>query len=341
MLRWIIDDTKALIADLQRLGRRLSTRWQWMRLKSLKRVDDAASVLDNARRSAGTRTRMCTGCRALIPSDARKCPECGEEPGRPVTHGVARVIENMMPGFVSATSIILTINLALYGLSNLVYTRLLNGGLPPGARDGAWGAALILLGANSPWFTIHGEYWRLVTYAFLHGGLLHILMNSWALLSVGPLIEDIYGASKFYLVYLLTGVGAGLASLLWHLGSGAFSVGASGSIFGLIGLAAVWGWRRGGSVGEGIRGQMVQWAVYGLAMGFLLPGFQIDNAAHLGGLITGALMGTLLTDSQSARRAGSGAWGVVAMLGVIITLGSFLLVALSYPSVLSVIAAAS
>src|SRR5262249_20692452 len=119
MFRWIFDDTRALMADLRSLGRRISTRWQWMRLRSRQRVDTAAAELENVRRSAGTRTRMCTACRALIPVDSRACPECGEIPGRRVSYGAGRVLENMMPGLVSVTSVILTLNILLYGLSML------------------------------------------------------------------------------------------------------------------------------------------------------------------------------------------------------------------------------
>lgn len=334
MLRWIVEDTRALIADLRAFWRRLSTRWQWMRLRSRRRVDQAAAELENVRRSAGTRTRMCTSCRALIPFDARACPECGEAPGRPVTRGVSRVIENMLPGFVSVTSTILTLNVLLYGLTQVVSSQLAAGGLPPPLQGGAWEYALIVLGANSPQLTTHGEYWRLLSYVFLHGGILHLVMNSWALLTVGPMLEEIYGSSRYVLVYIVTGICGGLFSAVWRRDSWGPGIGASGAIFGLIGLAAVWGWRRGGSLGEGIRAQMVQWALYGLVMGYM---FRFDNAAHLGGLLSGALMGMLLGDAQSARRSGDRLWELIAVGCMLLVVGSFVMVGLKYQETLQLI----
>src|SRR5687768_13810036 len=97
MLRWIVDDTRALIADLRTWGRRISSRWQWFRLRSRQRLDTAAADLENVRRGAESRTRMCGACRALIPVSAGRCPECGEYPGRAPTRGVARLLEHMMP----------------------------------------------------------------------------------------------------------------------------------------------------------------------------------------------------------------------------------------------------
>lgn len=333
MLLWIIDDTRALIADVRRLARRFTSRWQWLRVRSERRLADAAAEAENVKRSAWTHTRMCRECRALIPSDARVCPECGESPGpRPAT-GLARVARNMLPGVVSVTSIILTINMLLYGVSLMVDARLAAGGAPGPLTGHSWFLTLTSLGANVPALVSQGEIWRLLTMVFLHGGLLHILFNSWALLAVGPLVEDLYGPRKFLFLYVATGIGGSVLSFLWRFGQFGPGIGASGALFGLIGIAAVWGWRRGGSIGAGVRGQMVQWAIYGLLMGVL---FRFDNAAHLGGLITGALLALAVGEGEPRGAAAGRFWEALSWLSALLVLGSFVMVGLRYQATLDI-----
>ena len=324
MFRWILDDTRALLSDLRALGERARTRWQWLRLKTRHRVDEAAGNLENVRRGAQAETRMCRECRALIPNTARVCPECGHLPGRRVSRGMGRVVENMMPGFVSVTSTILTLNMVCYGLSLMVNSWMVaENGLAPDLHSAAWEISLAAMGAGVPVLVADGDVWRLVTMIFLHGGLLHLLMNCWAILTVGPLLEEIYGAKKFAVSYLSTGIAGSVASFAWYRGGIGPHIGASGAICGLIGLAAVWGWRRGGRLGEGIKGQMVQWAVYVLVLGFM---FKFDNAAHLGGLLGGGLMGLLINDKEPRSALGSRAWDVMAFACGLIVVGSFVLV---------------
>lgn len=327
MFRWIIDDTRALIADLRALARRMTRSWQWWRFRSRHRVEDAAAELENVRRAAQATTRMCRNCRALISVGESRCPECGEAPGKPVSKGLMRVLENMVPGAISASSVILTANVILYLISLTIDMRLAGGGLPHNLKDSSWSVTLIALGANSPGFVAGGELWRLLTSVFLHGGLLHLAMNSWCLLAVGPLIEEIYGSRKFLVFYLSTGIGGSLLSFLVRQGTFGPGIGASGAIFGMIGLAAVWGWRRGGAIGEGIRGQMVQWAIYGLVMGYF---FRADNWAHLGGLICGAGLAMLVDEGEPRSGGGSRLWEILAYLSVVAVMASFSLVMWRY-----------
>jgi rhomboid protease GluP len=151
------------------------------------------------------------------------------------------------------------------------------------------GLELIRFGANFGPLTLSGEWWRLLTNIFVHGGLIHIAFNMWCLWDLGALCESLYGKWTFGLIYLICGLGASLTSIAWHAGP---SVGASGAIFGLAGalLAAL-------KLGEfsvprsalsGVMRSLGAFVVYNLLFG-LLPG--IDNSAHIGGLITGAIVG--------------------------------------------------
>jgi rhomboid protease GluP len=164
-----------------------------------------------------------------------------------------------------------------------------------------------------------GEWWRLLTVTLVHGSILHLGFNMYALYIVGPFVEAMYGRALFVAFYLLAALGGSLASFLVFPNP---SVGASGAIFGLFGLLAVSSYVHKpalGPRGGALTTQIVFLIVINVAIGFTLPG--IDNAAHLGGLAAGAWLGlvivprgaTTLTDfwrrvptpgAQQVRRAG-------------------------------------
>ena len=139
----------------------------------------------------------------------------------------------------------------------------------------------------------HGEVWRLLTIVLVHDPdfLLHLLFNMYALYIVGPIVEQLYGARRFLLFYVLAAVGGSLASFAF--GAGQFAVGASGAIFGLFGILFVATRAHHPALdrrGSALVGQIGMLLVINLVFGFA-AGSQIDNAAHLGGLATGALLG--------------------------------------------------
>jgi rhomboid protease GluP len=140
-----------------------------------------------------------------------------------------------------------------------------------------------------------------------------------------------YGTRKMLFLYVLTGTGGALASALWRAGTWGPGVGASGALFGLIGVALVWGYRRGGALGAGVRAQMVQWAAYGLMMGFL---FRFDNAAHAGGLVTGALLALIVPDGEPRSALAARAWEGAAWACGLAVVGTFALVSLRYEATL-------
>lgn len=131
-----------------------------------------------------------------------------------------------------------------------------------------------------------GQWWRCITYAFTHGGLIHVGFNMVVLYQVGPLLEAELGWSRLLSVYILTALTATLAGLFWH--PVVVVVGASGAIFGLIGFSVSYYHRIGGSLGIQRRNFMFQWALMAFIFGFLVGA---DNAAHLGGAVAGAAIG--------------------------------------------------
>lgn len=152
---------------------------------------------------------------------------------------------------------------------------------------------LLLLGAKENSLIDGGQYWRLLTATFLHGNLIHIFFNSFALFALGPECERIYGLRRFLVLYFLAGLGGSVAS---YLMSPAPSVGASGAIFGLIGGLGMFFYLSRAALGDFGKAQVQSMgAIAGinLIIGFSAPGI-IDNWGHMGGLVVGALVGAAL-----------------------------------------------
>lgn len=152
---------------------------------------------------------------------------------------------------------------------------------------------LLNWGANFRPLILEGQYWRLLTNTFLHGGLMHIAANLCGLLFVGAILEPVLGKWQFLLIYLITGIAGSIASVYWH--EAAVSVGASGAIFGLYGffLACLLLKVFPPEIGRVFMITTVVFVGFNLVMGF--AGAGIDNAAHVGGLVSGFLIGLTLT----------------------------------------------
>jgi rhomboid protease GluP len=141
---------------------------------------------------------------------------------------------------------------------------------------------------------------RLVTSLFVHGGLLHLLMNMYGLLVIGSMLEPVLGRSRFVAAYLLSGVAGSVASVMFH--EATVSVGASGAIFGLFGVLLVLMLRhdlRVLGLKKAYFTNIVFFVGLNLFIGFVVPG--IDNAAHLGGFFMGAFLGLLASSEQRSR----------------------------------------
>jgi rhomboid protease GluP len=158
-------------------------------------------------------------------------------------------------------------------------------------------------GANFGPATQDGEWWRLFTALFIHFGLLHLGMNMWALRDVGRLVERLAGPWRFIALYVGSGILGNLLSLVVQ-GNKAVSGGASGAIFGLYGalLVLLWSERRRVDAAEfrWLFGLASIFIVLMLGMGWVIPG--IDNAAHGGGLVSGALLAHALARPWTVRR---------------------------------------
>jgi len=233
---------------------------------------------------------------------------------------------NSMPGvanpWTSVTNIIIAVNVVVF----VIMAGLLGAG---------WFQVTDIMpymryGANNGAATTDGEWWRLVTSMFLHFGLLHLVLNMWALFQAGHFVEKLLGRRLYALAYFGSGIISSLASILWH-GDRMWSAGASGAIFGVYGalLGYMLHEKRGmpRSVFQPMFKSTLAFAGYNLLYGLVHPG--IDNAAHIGGFLGGIVIGWLVAmpvdlelraklTSQRLRR-GLVAVAVLITAGVILT----------------------
>ncbi len=142
-----------------------------------------------------------------------------------------------------------------------------------------------IYGANIADYIKAGEIYRLFTSMFIHAGILHLLCNMYCLYILGPQLESFFGKIKFLLIYLFSGISGNLMSMLFTSGA---SVGASGAIFGLFGAMLYFGYHYRVYLGNIMKSQLIPLILMNLLFGFAMKG--IDNAAHIGGLIGGALI---------------------------------------------------
>ncbi|PHQ29860.1 hypothetical protein CJ305_07780 [Leeuwenhoekiella nanhaiensis] len=154
------------------------------------------------------------------------------------------------------------------------------------------GTELLELGGLRKTEVVQGEYWRLFTSIFIHSGFIHLVMNMVGLVFGAILLEDVLGKVRFILSFIACGVLASFASIYWH--ENIVSVGASGAIFGLYGLILAFTVFRIYSTGTRTLtwGLLVLYAGVSLIFGFFSTG--VDNAAHVGGLLSGFILGVLL-----------------------------------------------
>lgn len=160
------------------------------------------------------------------------------------------------------------------------------------------------------------EYWRLPASVFLHGGFLHLAVNMWCLRNIGPLVERFYGNLGYAVLYLAAGIGGAVASAATP--PARVSVGASGAIFGVLGalLAFLLLRRRAvpASVLAPLRSSALSFVVFNTLFGAVVPA--IDQAAHMGGLATGFLVGLILAP-RWPRTESAGGIARTALLGLL------------------------
>ena len=157
---------------------------------------------------------------------------------------------------------------------------------------------LLKFGANYSGLIDQGQVWRFLSSVFLHLSVTHLLFNSVSLVILGRFIEPLLGTTAFLAVYLLAGIAGSAASYVFN--PGVLSAGASGAIFGLFGvfIAILLGKMIRPDVRNAWAKNIATILILNLAMGLILP---VDNAAHIGGLVSGIVLGLLLKKKKKKR----------------------------------------
>lgn len=299
-------------------------RWRWNRRR--RDIGESGAQSEQWLRSARAKHKMCPECRELVPRDARLCTSCGESLAGVSKPGVGRAVGNLLPGISSATPLILLVNGALFALTLMATLR--SGGAM--GLMGLDGEVLLRFGSGfNGRYLIEddvitgGEWWRHVMPIFLHGGLLHFAFNSMFLLQVGRIVEQIYGASRFWVIYLLCGLTGTIFSMdlrvvlaqFLPMRPGVNTVGASGALMGMLGLLIVYSLRHGSVLGD-LKRTLMQFGLYMVVLSLV---FNMDHLNHLGGLLCGGLCGLVVPSTD--RR--SPAWEWASLAGVLLVLLAF------------------
>jgi membrane associated rhomboid family serine protease len=222
---------------------------------------------------------------------------------------------------ITVTHVLLGANVAVFVA--MMAATVIAGGVP--TADFSFPIS-VHFGANYGPLTLSGDWWRLVTYMFLHGDIWHIAFNMWCLWSLGGLCESLYGRWTYAAIYLITGVSGGLASVAWN--PRVWSVGASGAIFGLAG-ALISSFYLGEfdipryEIQANLK-SLLFFAGFNILFGISaigdLFGIRVDNSAHIGGLLSGLILGALIAlvapeHGKPLQRAGVLLFVVVLLAG--------------------------
>jgi len=240
-------------------------------------------------------TLHCPRCRRLISKNSQTCINCGLR--YPNVYASAPLIGPLIRGRISFID---PITIACFALYVLALALDISGAL---SIEGIFSAlspttpSLIKVGAGGQLPIRAGHWWTLLTATYLHGSILHILFNMLWLRQIGPLVNELFGASRFFIIYTCAGLTGSIVSVL--AGTPLF-VGASGAIFGLFATLIYYGWHRGGTFGSSIFRQMLIWAGIAFMFGFMAAG--IDNWGHLGGFVGGAAAAIILGYKERKRQ---------------------------------------
>lgn len=307
-------------------------RWRYRRWRDgwTKRRQRA----ENSSRTFAYKHKVCGDCGALADRGEPRCPRCGRRLPSVAVGRLQRTLRLFAPqGNYVYTVAILLLNFALYA-AMLVRQEGGGGGL---LHSGVSGATLIRFGAWSVPLVADGEVWRLVCSVFLHVDLMHIGFNCLWLVQLGPMIEQSFGRSRFLALYLFSGIGGFVASVLsrWNwlaLGIYTPGAGASGAVFGLIATALILGYVRKFPGATIYREGLLKWAILALILSFI-PG--IDLAAHLGGAVAAVGMALLLAPESQARRLSKKLWLAIEVCCLLLIGASLLSAAINIPVILT------
>lgn len=302
---------------------------------------------------------MCRNCGAIVAAGEGVCPQCGAAVGAaaavaattvsqtaatPTTRTNEDAPDPATMRFASALFRRPATFTLLFVIANVLIHLLKSAAEIPGAPQ----IALIEFGAkvNQLIDAPNNQWWRFVTPIFLHVNLVHLVVNMYGLWSLGPYVERLYGSARFVVIWVVTGV-AGVAASYYTVRtdvdpslindflfrSSQISAGASGALFGLIGVLFVFGIKFRHELPEGFKRAfgtgMLPTILINILIGYFLP--FIDNAAHMGGLAAGALLASVIGYKRiGPRKPVAYLWHLLQASALALVVACFALVAHNY-----------
>ena len=259
---------------------------------------------------------LCPNCNKLISKDEDTCPYCGV--GKP---GSWLKNNTLMKGLFQdqgAISAIIILNLLFYLISIFAEPSYLLKTLSS-SNFLAWlspsSKVLVYLGMTGTVTVNYGYWWSLINANYLHGGILHIAFNMYALYSLAPLVIEEYGANRFIVIFTFGGIGSYIVSYFAGI---TYTLGASGAVCALIGAILFYGYKRGGTYGKELMRQAGSWIFSLVIFGLIVS--SINNWAHFGGIASGALLGFGLKYKQQLSEKFFHKW--LAAFSILITIAS-------------------
>lgn len=295
---------------------------------------------------------MCRNCGAIVAAGETVCPQCGvplaESAGgaiderrlSPRDRDAMRFARAVLTRPATFSLILLVANVFVFLLTTMA------GGLEPGVEGLQ---VLVAYGAKvNSLIDGRGEWWRFVAPIFLHGNIPHIFMNMYGLWVLGPYVEKLYGSAKFVVFWIVAGIAGVVASYLSvqpEMSAGiigrflfkaqdAVSVGASGALFGLVGVLFVFGIKFRHELPDGFKQAfgtgMLPTILLNIFIGYIVP--VIDNAAHLGGMVAGAAMALIVGYKRPSEERAPVAifWHALQIAALALVVVSFLFVARNF-----------
>lgn len=273
--------------------------------------------------------KVCPHCRAINNRENRVCDSCGRRLPGMFMYRVRRMFNTILPEEGASVSMV------FFALMILFYSvQLAMDGFGFQSMLAPSADALAILGAYRPGDPELGVWWRALGFAFVHGGLLHIGMNGYVLLQIGPMVEGQLRRGRMLVLITMGQIGSALACYLWYFrlsGEYHFIVGASGWLFGLIGFGILYAHRLGPAM-RPMRDALIRWAVIVLVLGFVINmggRAMISNAAHIGGLLGGFAFALLPESSPRHMRESDAAWSAAAWLCAVAWLLTLVMAVLS------------
>lgn len=274
--------------------------------------------------------KQCAHCGAFIPVEASMCAQCGtsDVDGARAPRQAPRQPRRAAPAAaLTLTTVVLAANVAYFlwslfvqaqhtpnanPLRTLIFWTFSTPREAAGLADSGWYRHVLVFE--------YGQYWRLLAATFLHGGLLHIGVNMWVWWQIGRFAEELWGAARLLVVYVVSALGSTLAITIWYAviwgeADPVPMVGASGAIFGVLGALTTFAWRLGTQRGRRFGMMLFRNILFMLALGFLIP--FVSNVGHVGGLLPGMALGAVVGERFGDRlRPADGRWNAIGAICV-------------------------